>query len=75
MGWVGFTVFYPEIGKLLDPLNCLCEKQFISWAVHSPLAKFNFLFWLKGEWFKRSHKKLLAAWKTANILFEEAAFL
>jgi hypothetical protein len=36
---------------------------------HSTLAKFNFSFWLKD-----SIKSFLAAWITANILFEKSAF-
>lgn len=42
MRWVGFTVFFPEIGKLQDPVNVSFRRGFT-------LGQIQFPFWLKGE--------------------------
>lgn len=75
---VGGICFFSslKLGSFRIPLNSVSVRSnsYLGQSIH-PWPNLISLFDLKENTLKDPIKSLLAAWKTANILFEEAVFL
>lgn len=75
---VGGVYFFSslKLGSFRIPLNSVSVRSnsYLGQSIH-PWPNLISLFGLKENGLKEPIKSFLAAWKTANILFEKAAFL